>query len=674
MLSNSEFKIHKYNDKYCLNDVVTQCDMSKTPKEYYPSVKDKVLYKSQYYIEKDNLFDLLSKAKAQKSKKLLQYLQDDKTTKDKLEIVNLDKKDNELINFVDSDKNNIFFNNKVIKYFNYQNKLYFKAKDLAEVLEYNDTTQSIRKNIDDEDKININNLLNLEYKDDESQLVQNLVINQEIGGVYSIDPPLNTETMGGVCQTPPTGTLENNKSKIDPIKLNEISEIYNIIKNEDLQTIFINESGLYSLILASKKEEAKKFKKWVTSEVLPSIRTNGTYISTNIIEYSKDELKKYNNKDCVYILHVKDNLYKYGKTSKLHERLHRHKYELCYTNIEKIYELKNMNDTCTLENKIEEFTKINKINTTYNSKIEFFETNKNITIDIVIEYIDLFYSNMNPIVIDQQNDNNINLLIEKEKTKQLELELEILKEKNKVYSNKTQNKMVPDVKETQEIKPQSIIEKTKVPEDSKILIKESKIVDNNNCIDCNKELVSKKAIRCGPCERFKRLKNGIEMDNRPSLEQLNKDLNELKYVTSVAKKYNVSNLCIYKWIKNYEKYNLFIKTKSKSLETTLDISVNKSKKKTKKEPKPEPIKNPSPNKNCIDCNIPIYYKSTRCSKCLNMNKIKEGVLNGNRPTLYQLKKDLEELKSYVKVGEKYNVSDNTIRKWIKRYNQCNIIL
>ena len=40
----------------------------------------------------------------------------------------------------------------------------------------------------------------------------------------------------------------------------------------------INESGLYSLILGSRKPEAKKFKKWVTSEVLPAIRKTGGYI------------------------------------------------------------------------------------------------------------------------------------------------------------------------------------------------------------------------------------------------------------------------------------------------------------------------------------------------------------------------------------------------------------
>ena len=44
-------------------------------------------------------------------------------------------------------------------------------------------------------------------------------------------------------------------------------------------TIIINESGLYSLIMSSKLPNAKKFKRWVTSEVLPSIRKTGGYIA-----------------------------------------------------------------------------------------------------------------------------------------------------------------------------------------------------------------------------------------------------------------------------------------------------------------------------------------------------------------------------------------------------------
>ena len=46
----------------------------------------------------------------------------------------------------------------------------------------------------------------------------------------------------------------------------------------------INESGLYSLILSSKLQSAKKFKKWVTSEVLPSIRKHGAYMTDQVLE------------------------------------------------------------------------------------------------------------------------------------------------------------------------------------------------------------------------------------------------------------------------------------------------------------------------------------------------------------------------------------------------------
>ncbi|CAI3329927.1 phage antirepressor KilAC domain-containing protein [Enterococcus cecorum] len=48
--------------------------------------------------------------------------------------------------------------------------------------------------------------------------------------------------------------------------------------------IIINESGLYSLILSSKLPNAKKFKRWVTSEVLPTIRKHGAYLTPDKIE------------------------------------------------------------------------------------------------------------------------------------------------------------------------------------------------------------------------------------------------------------------------------------------------------------------------------------------------------------------------------------------------------
>lgn len=50
------------------------------------------------------------------------------------------------------------------------------------------------------------------------------------------------------------------------------------------ETNTINEYGLYSLVLASRKPEAKSFKRWVTHEVIPSIRKYGTYMTPDTIE------------------------------------------------------------------------------------------------------------------------------------------------------------------------------------------------------------------------------------------------------------------------------------------------------------------------------------------------------------------------------------------------------
>ena len=52
-----------------------------------------------------------------------------------------------------------------------------------------------------------------------------------------------------------------------------------VLDGMNMKSLLINESGLYSAILGSKLESAKRFKHWVTSEVLPSIRKNGGYIA-----------------------------------------------------------------------------------------------------------------------------------------------------------------------------------------------------------------------------------------------------------------------------------------------------------------------------------------------------------------------------------------------------------
>lgn len=106
---------------------------------------------------------------------------------------------------------------------------WFNAKDIATILGYKDTNQAIRKNVDLEDR------------------------NQ----LEEIDP------------------------SIRPSLVNQPHSTY------------INESGLYSLLIKSRLPEAKKFKRWVTSEVLPSIRKTGFYNIQQPKDREQIELENY---------------------------------------------------------------------------------------------------------------------------------------------------------------------------------------------------------------------------------------------------------------------------------------------------------------------------------------------------------------------------------------------
>lgn len=59
--------------------------------------------------------------------------------------------------------------------------------------------------------------------------------------------------------------------------------------NYKSQAVFINESGLYSLVLSSKLESAKRFKRWVTSDILPSIRKHGVYMTDDLLDKVQKE-------------------------------------------------------------------------------------------------------------------------------------------------------------------------------------------------------------------------------------------------------------------------------------------------------------------------------------------------------------------------------------------------
>ena len=129
----------------------------------------------------------------------------------------------------------------IVKLFDYQSKelrtltdlnnnVWFSGKDVATILDYNNTCQAIRKNVNDIDKITFGTLIRL--------------------------------TRGGATNS--------------------------AIQNIDNQAILINESGLYDLIFGSKKQEAKAFRRWVTNDVIPTIRKTGSY-SVNQTQQCTDQ-------------------------------------------------------------------------------------------------------------------------------------------------------------------------------------------------------------------------------------------------------------------------------------------------------------------------------------------------------------------------------------------------
>jgi len=140
---------------------------------------------------------------------------------------------------------NDILNCKIGIFINNDNEIYFRGKDVASFLGYGNTTQAISINVDDDDKWKLEELWNL---------------------------------------------------NIDSLTSNE--------KN----TTYINESGLYSLILTSNKEEAKIFKRWITKEILPSIRKTGEFKTTLPIN---NQLSIMNEKDLHYniIKFIRNNIY-----------------------------------------------------------------------------------------------------------------------------------------------------------------------------------------------------------------------------------------------------------------------------------------------------------------------------------------------------------------------------
>ena len=109
--------------------------------------------------------------------------------------------------------------------------------------------------------------------------------NEKFGEIRAIEMKNETWFVGkDVCEIL---ELTNTTVAIQNLDEDEVTKLN--LGSQYGETNFINESGLYTLIIRSRKPEAKKFRKWVTNEVLPSIRKTGGYIAGEE-NMSEDEL------------------------------------------------------------------------------------------------------------------------------------------------------------------------------------------------------------------------------------------------------------------------------------------------------------------------------------------------------------------------------------------------
>ena len=113
------------------------------------------------------------------------------------------------------------------------------------------------------------------FQNEEFGQVRTMLINNE---PYFVGKDV-AEILGYSNSSKAVSTHVDDEDKI--MEMIAHSQNGNMVKT---QTALINESGLYSLILSSKLPTAKKFKRWVTSEVLPSIRKNGMYAAEELLD------------------------------------------------------------------------------------------------------------------------------------------------------------------------------------------------------------------------------------------------------------------------------------------------------------------------------------------------------------------------------------------------------
>ena len=151
----------------------------------------------------------------------------------------------------------------------------FVGKDVATILGYTNTRKAIRDHVDIEDKFEVQ-LSDIQEGNETFLSCKSNSYDIKEKDKTSFSYQLSDIQEGSETRPPcKSSSYDIKGEKIFPSHM------------KGSKIVIINESGLYSLIFNSKLDAAKEFKRWVTSEVLPSIRKTGKYISENEVSKKK---------------------------------------------------------------------------------------------------------------------------------------------------------------------------------------------------------------------------------------------------------------------------------------------------------------------------------------------------------------------------------------------------
>ena len=531
-----KFKIKRNNNLYNLNDIVTNVVKSKNVPLYINKVKNKQKILSHFYIDEKEFISILNKGKSKTCKEALNLFNNTKdidTPQDKLDL----------------QKNLLSFNGYKFLYFSVNDDIWFKGKDIATILEYEDKKDAIDHHVLDEDKYTF----------------EMLKINNVNLCSYKIHP----------------------------------------------QTIFINKKGLESLVIGSRKPKSINFAKFLNININQKYPVKECEILNYIIDFLNERSIKYELQKSIgsYLLDM--YLPEYNLNIEIDEYGHKDRCPEYEKNREDFIKLSldckilRFNPDDKNDNIFKFIGRLSKFDGIYESECKEIYTN----INDYVKYENKIEDYREEIISEDTDD--VQLDIQREITKQKEYSY---KEKEISYKEKEIELLT------------SIINKY----DGKYL--EEIILRHYNIM--NTQLTNTQPM------------DTQEMDPQPM------DIQEMDIQEMDIQEMDTQPMDIQEPDSLIDSMSDEIKSNSSVIEEKVfnKTKVNCEKKENK----------------CLDCKTLVFRNSLRCLKCENIRRY--DMNKGNRPSQQQILNDLKSM-SYVKVGQKYGVSDNCIRKWLRKYER-----